>query len=173
MNILAIDASTRSSGWAYFQENDLIDYGCLKASSTDMINRIEKIINELNSVLQQHPVDKIVLEEVRPEEKNSQGFSNIKTYKALMYLQAAINFLIHHKYNSIEIIYKYPSEWRKECGIHTGRGIKREILKQESIDFAKSNYSLQENINDDIADAIGLGHSEVKSNFIKNELNWE
>ena len=39
---------------------------------------------------------------------------NIKTYKALMYLQAKIMFLLHDEYPYIKVIFKYPGEWRKE-----------------------------------------------------------
>lgn len=112
MNILALDASTKSTGWAIFNDKKLAKYGCITASSTDLIKRITKMINELNNLLLSNNIDKIILEEVRPE----QG-KNMKTYKALMYLQAAIMFLIHERFNNIEVEFVYPSEWRKKCYI--------------------------------------------------------
>ena len=44
----------------------------------------------------------------------------------------------------------------------------REKLKQADIDFVKKIYNIE--VNDDIADAIGIGHSYV--NKIDNEINW-
>lgn len=165
MKILSLDASTKSTGFAVFNETKLETYGCLTASSTDLVKRISKIITELEQVLSQNTIDKIILEEVRPE----QGLQNLKTHKALMYLQAAIVFLIHERFNTIEIEYVYPNEWRKVCGIKTGSGVRRETLKPKDIQFVKDNYNIT--VNDDIADAIGIGHAYV--NKLDNEINWE
>ena len=165
MKILSLDASTKSTGFAVFNETKLETYGCLTASSTDLVKRISKIITELEQVLSQNTIDKIILEEVRPE----QGLQNLKTHKALMYLQAAIVFLVHERFNTIEIEYVYPNEWRKACGIKTGSGVRRETLKPKDIQFVKDNYKIT--VNDDIADAIGIGHAYV--NKLDNEINWE
>ena len=101
MNILSLDASTRSTGFAIFKDKELKEYGCITASSTDLVKRINKMITELNEILTREiEIDKIILEEVRPE----QGLQNIKTHKALMYLQAAITFLIHERFSNIEFI---------------------------------------------------------------------
>jgi Holliday junction resolvasome RuvABC endonuclease subunit len=165
MKILSLDASTKSSGYAIFNEQKLESYGCITASSTDLIKRINKMITELEQILIKEKVDKIILEEVRPE----QGLQNIKTHKALMYLQAAIAFLIHERFNTIEVEYTYPNEWRAACGIHTGRGVKRETLKSADIKFVKENFGIT--VNDDEADAIGIGYAYV--NKLSNEINWE
>lgn len=164
MKILCLDASTKNSGFAIFNDKKLENYGCITASSTDLIKRISKMITELNEILLKEKVDKIILEEVRLEQN-----VNLKTYKALMYLQAAIVFLVHEHFNKIEIEFVYPSEWRKACGIKTGRGVRRDLLKQADIDFVKQIYNIS--VNDDEADAIGIGHSYV--NQLKNEINWE
>jgi Holliday junction resolvasome RuvABC endonuclease subunit len=165
MKVLSIDASTKSSGIAYFNEQKLEAYDCFTASSTDLIKRIQKITNLLNDFIKEHEVEKIILEEVRPEN----GLQNIKTHRALMWLQASIAFMVHDNYPKVEIEYVYPNEWRAACGIHTGRGIKRETLKSADIKFVKETYGIE--VNDDIADAIGIGHAYV--NKLDNEINWE
>lgn len=167
MRILAIDASTKSTGIALFEDLELKHYDCWTASSNDLVKRISAIIDKLDNYLNSFEVDKIVLEEVRPEDKGQQA--NIKTHKALMYLQAAIVFLIHERHPSIDIEYVYPSEWRKVCGIQTGRGIRRESLKPKDIAFVKSAYGI--NVNDDIADAIGIGHAYAHE--LDNKIEWE
>ena len=47
MKVLAIDASTKSTGVALFEDTELIKYACLTASSTDLIKRIQKIVFQL------------------------------------------------------------------------------------------------------------------------------
>lgn len=168
MKIMALDAGTKSTGVAIFNDKKLERYECFTASSTDLIKRISKIIAQLEQILQEEEINEIILEEVRPDAEIS-GFKNIKTHKALMYLQAAIVFLIHERFKYIKITFVYPSEWRKGCSIKTGAGVRRESLKAQDIAFVKEQYGID--VNDDIADAIGIGHSYV--NQFKNEINWE
>lgn len=156
MTILALDASTKSTGYAIFSDTELKDYGCITNSSTILMKRIEYMVQEIDKILSNNTdIKKIVMEEVRPEDKS--GYSNLKTYKALMYLQGCIQMLLYQKHSKVEIEFVYPSEWRSRCGIHTGRGVKRDVLKAASIDFVKKTYGLE--VNDDIADAIGIGYS--------------
>lgn len=162
MKLLALDASTKSTGLALFEDNKLLDYKCITASSTDMIKRITKIINELVEYLNQNSVDKVVLEEVRPETG-----TNLNTYRALMWMQAAIAFMLHENFPRVKLEYVYPSEWRAACGIKTGRGVLRAEQKEYDIQFVRDKYSI--NVNDDIADAIGLGHSQVNE---KDYYDW-
>ena len=164
--LLSLDLSTKSSGIAIF-DNDkkLIDYTCITASSTDLVKRIYKIINDLKLFCQKYDnIDTVVIEEVRPE-GNQYGVGNQKTHKALMYLQAALVFFMHDNYPKVKIEYLYPSEWRSRCGLHTGRGIKREELKKADIAFVKKIYNIE--VNDDIADAIGIGYA-----YLSPEENW-
>lgn len=156
MKIIGIDASSKSFGYSVFEDTTLIDYGCLTASSTDLIKRINKIVNEFeNTVLKQHlDAEKIIMEEVIPVV----GVNN-KTYKALMWLQGTIAIMVHDKFPNIKIEYIYPSSWRSQCSIKTGKGITRAQLKQADIEFVKRKYNI--NVNDDIADAIGIAHATV------------
>ena len=165
MTILAIDASTKSSGCAVFENNKLKEYSCITSSSTDLFKRIHKMLDGIKEILSRNPnITKIIMEEVRPE----QGLQNIKTHKALLYLQGAIAMMIHDEFHSIDIEYLYPSEWRKICGIKTGSGVRRESLKPRDIAFVKETFGIT--VNDDIADAIGIGYAYVTKN---NRVDWE
>ncbi len=165
MKVLAIDASTKSTGVALFDDTKLIKYTCLTASSNDVINRIQKIIKELKIFIDGESVDRIILEEVRPEDRQQ----NIQTHRVLMWLQGAIAFLMHELQPKAKIEYVYPSEWRAKCGIKNGRNVRRDQAKVLDIEFVKKEYAID--VNDDIADAIGIGHAYV--NQLSNEINWE
>lgn len=167
MNILSLDLSTHSSGWAVFENNELKDYGCITSASTDLIKRIYVMTESIKEILNKYTIDKIYVEEVRPQ--GGFGVGNIQTHKALMWLQASIAFMLHDNYKKIELEYVYPSEWRATIGIKNGRGIKRETLKEADIRYVKEKYNII--VNDDIADAICLGVSQLSPE--KNEINWE
>lgn len=153
MKILAIDASTKSTGYAIYEDEKLVKYGCFTASSLDVIKRIQKIVGLLEHLIADENIERVILEEVISEK----GKTN-KTYKALMWLQAAINFMVHDIYQ-IPIDYLLPNEWRAAIGIHTGRGVCREELKRKDIDFVKKNFDIE--ANDDICDAICLGYAYI------------
>lgn len=166
MKILALDLSTKSSGWAIFQDSILIDYGCISSTSTDLMKRINIMLDGIKEILQKHnDIEKIYAEEVRPEN----GMQNIKTHRALMWLQGVIALEIYNFNKKIELELVYPSSWRAAIGIKTGRGIKRTSLKEKDMQFVKENYNLD--VNDDIADAICIGYANCHD--IETEINWE
>ncbi len=51
MNILSIDASTKSSGWALYKHNKLQKYGCIKSASSDLFKRIHIMVDEIRKIL--------------------------------------------------------------------------------------------------------------------------
>lgn len=168
MNILALDLSSKSSGYAIFKNDELIFHGCITSSSTDVIKRIEIMRDGIKNILTEHSdISTLIIEEVRPE--GGFGVGNQHTHKILMYLQAAIEFLIHDNFPSVKIEYVYPSSWRASLGIKNGRGVKRNSLKEADIAFVKNKYGIE--VNDDEADAICIGLAYF-SEPSKNELNW-
>lgn len=168
MILLSLDLSTKSSGWAIFQDKILLKYGCITSSSTDLIKRIHIMETEIKKILEENKIDKIVVEEVRPE----MGTQNIKTHRALLWLQGYIAIMVHDNFK-LEFEYLYPSEWRKVCGIKTGSGVRRDSLKPKDIAFVKEKYNI--NVNDDIADAIGIGYAYLFSSKEKpvKMINFE
>lgn len=170
MKILALDLSTKSSGWACFNNGQLTTHGCITSASTDLIKRIHVMTDGVKTILNQEPeIQKLIIEEVRPE--GGYGVGNQKTHKALMWLQAAIAFLIHDEFPSIEIEYIYPSSWRATLGIKNGRGIKRTTLKEADIAFVQNKYNI--NVNDDEADAICIGLAQYTKAEEDEGYNWE
>ena len=155
MNILALDASTKNTGFAIYKHNKLQQYDCIPATSNDLFNRISVMVEKIKNILIENPdIDHIVMEQVRQE-----GFINIKTYKALMYLQGCIGMMLYKNFKHIQLEFLYPSSWRKVCGIKQGRGVQRTTQKQNDINWVKENFSIT--VNDDIADAIGLGYAYI------------
>ena len=161
MKILSLDCSSKSTGVALFKDKELLYYDCITASSTDLIKRINKMVENIEKIIiENKDIDKIIMEEVIP----STG-KNIKTWKALIYLQASLMILFHNKYPSISVELIYPNSWRSKIGISTGRGITRDQLKEQDINFVKEHYNIT--VNDDIADAICIGHSNINTSFVQ------
>lgn len=165
MIILSLDLSTKSSGWAIFKDGILLDSGCITSSSLDLLKRINIMISGLKAIVEKYQPNKVVAEEVRPEN----GLQNLKTHRALMWLQGGVALMLYEYNTKLEMDLIYPSSWRAAIGIKTGRGIKRTTLKEKDIQFVKENYNLD--VNDDEADAICIGYSY--SHDVETEINWE
>ena len=170
MRILALDASTKSTGVAVFIDKELAGVKCVTASSTDLYNRIHKITDAIDHIIETVEIDEIVMEEVIPDHDK-----NTNTFKALMYLQASIMMMIHDKHPKVKVTLVYPGSWRSQCGIKTGKGVKRETLKEADIIRAKELFALTK-VNDDEADACLIGAAYVglfgSAKQEDNDLNW-
>lgn len=153
MYLLALDASTKATGFAVFKDKDLLVCNCITASSTDLYKRIHKMVDSILTIVEQMGINQIVMEEVIPDHSK-----NTNTFRALMYLQALIHIEMHDKHPDVQIDMVYPSSWRSVCGIEDGRGSKREQKKQKDIAFANATYGLSLT-NDDTADAVCIGYA--------------
>ena len=154
MITLSIDASTKSTGIAIFNEGKLIHYECIKSNNTDIYVRIGVMVKRICQLCNTYKPTDIIMQDVLPENVNH----NQAVYKALMYLQAAIVLQLH----KIELTVKFctASHWRAEVGIHTGRGRKRQQLKLTAQRLVKHIYNID--VNDDISDAICIGIAYIK-----------
>lgn len=162
MRLLSLDLSTKSSGWCVGQDGNLESHGCISASSRDVIKRIIKMRDQLSKLIKNNKIDKIIMEEVRPE-------YNSHTNKVLMWLQAVIVVAAYQIDSNIEYEFIGASEWRAALKIKQGCGIKREALKPQDIQYVQNKYNLQ--VNDDQADAICIFDAYWEK--FDNEINWD
>ena len=52
MIVLALDLSTKSSGYAIFQDQNLIKHGCITAGSPNLYNRIHRMADEITTIVE-------------------------------------------------------------------------------------------------------------------------
>lgn len=156
---MSIDASTKSTGVAIFDDkNELVFCTCITSSNSNVLNRILYMTKEIQQLYLQYNVKRVVLEDVRPDDVAH----NQKVFNSLHYLQAALVLMFYMEEQEVELI--GASSWRSKCGIKQGRGVKRETVKLNDLVFAHVNYTkLAKDINDDIADAVCIGHAIFKT----------
>ena len=156
MRTLAMDASTKATGVAIFQDTKLVHYECITATDNNSLDRIFTMIRRIKELNVAYYPTHIVMEQVLPQDvKHNQA-----VYKALIYLQAAVVLQFHLLKKKVDFI--QVGHWRKMCGIKTGRGVKRQELKAASKALVKATYGID--VNDDISDAICLGMAYIKQN---------
>ena len=154
MIILSIDASTKNTGIAIFENSKLIHYQCINSSNINTLKRIKYMTKEIQKIINKYQPTKVVIQDILPEDVKH----NQNVFKALIYLQASLVLKLSD-YN-LEPTFYTASHWRAQVGIKTGRGIKRNQLKIASKKLVTAIYQI--NVNDDISDAICLGMAYIK-----------
>ena len=155
MNILALDASTQRTGWALKTDNKT-NYGYIAASSSRVEARIIKMRDEVLNIVKTYNIEKIVMEEVRPDGLNQH------TGIVLRWLQASIVLAVFEYNKNIEVEFIGPSSWRSKLGLQ-GYKIKRDEQKKRDIKYAEGRYGLDLKGDDDIADALCILDYATKS----------
>lgn len=171
MITIAIDASTKSTGLAMFKDNQLLGYENFVSSNKNVLKRIKYMTDKIEEIYKKNNQEsvQVVMEQVIPDNLNDAKWTrNQATFKALFYLQAAIVLMFDHYDIEVELI--GASTWRKWCGIKQGNA-NRETLKFRDMEFVKKNYNIE--VNDDVADAICIGHGKIFHEPEPAAFNWE
>lgn len=155
MKLMAIDASTKSTGVAIFEDKELIHYTCITSSSQDMLKRIKIMTEEIEKLYLKYKIDTIIMEDVLPEDVKH----NQSVFNALHYLQGSVVLKMHDYKQKIELV--NVNLWRGACGIKTGRYGVRESAKAQDMKFVKDKYNID--ANDDICDAICIGWAKINN----------
>lgn len=149
MKILAFDQATMKTGVAWFEDTtlkgfELIDFHKIK----DAKQRQQLMILKMYEKIRECNPDVIVIEDVAMQ--RSAGAVIL-----LAQIQGAVlGYCLEHEIACV--IYK-PAVWRKMLGFRQGSKVKREVLKQQAVDYAKHYYDVD--AGEDISDAICIGHA--------------
>lgn len=157
MKVMSIDGSSKSTGVAILEEKNVLYYENIIANEVDPLVRIKKMAKRIGEIYDEYKPDKIVMEDILPQDVRN----NQQVFKILHYLQAAIVLELHGK-NAPQVELYVASHWRKLIGVKTGRGVKRESLKQAVKDYIKIQYGIE--ANDDVCDGIAIGAAWFNEN---------
>lgn len=161
MKVLAFDQSTRVTGWSLFIDGHYAKSGVInlsKIKNTD--ERSKQMGLAICEEISNNDPDMIIIEEVALQ-------SNADTLKKLARIQGvAIGFAAAH---NIELHILEPSKWRSKLNYRQGRSVKREELKQQSLDFVKNVLGL--NIeSEDENEAIAINEAAHRIYGLDDEI---
>lgn len=146
-NLLALDQSSKCTGWSIFKDGVLHEYGHFTFNDTNIGDRLCKIRTKILNLIDDYRIDEIIFEDIQLQED---AHNNVKTFKILAEVYGIVDQLCYE--------YKIPcqsvmaSSWKSKLGI---KGRKREEQKQNALNFISSKYHIQPT--QDEADAICIG----------------
>lgn len=147
--ILALDAATNITGFAVFDDKELVHYGVFKAPNGEAAERINQVKKWLMQIIDKWSIDFCGIENIQLQTYG--GATNVELYRVLANLQGVLVDTLYEK--AIDYELAYSTEWRKYCGINEGKG--REYKKKMAQEKVKLWYDI--NCTQDEADAICLG----------------
>ena len=157
MKILALDQSSRVTGWAVFADGALQEYGKFDAENagTDIGKRLTYIRENVTALIDKHNIQKVLIEEIQLQ--NTVG-NNVVTYKKLAYVQAVLIQMLDEFKLPYEII--ASSSWKSTLGI---RGLARAEQKKNAQLYVNTTYGIKATLDECDAICIGTHYSKKPS----------
>ena len=150
-NILSVDQSSRCSGYAIFQNNQLVASGTFTVTDEFIPNRLVQIRNKINSLITEYHIDKVLLEDIQLQTQ----VNNVATHKILAEVLGVLEELCAELHIPHEII--HSQTWKSGLDI---RGRDRATQKKNAQMYVRNNYDL--NVSQDESDAICIGSYYIK-----------
>ena len=158
--IIALDNATHITGWAVFDDTNLVSYGKYTTKSSDTSDRILEMGDWLTNLLNKWEPNTIILEDIQQQ-------NNVSTFKVLAKLQGVLEYI--SKKNEVEYYIISPATWKSNAGV---KGKSRTDQKKSAQLIVNDLYGIQ--ATQDESDAILLGKYGVDK-FLKNNrmVNFE
>ena len=150
-NILALDQSSRVTGYAVFQDGVLIDSGTFTVTDDFIPNRLVKIRNEVIGLIQCHAIDKVLLEDIQLQTQ----INNVSTHKILAEVLGVLEELCAELKIDHELV--HSQTWKSGLNI---KGRDRATQKRNAQAFVAETFNKR--VSQDESDAICIGSYYVK-----------
>lgn len=160
MRVLSMDQSTRVSGYSFFEDNKYVCSGIVDMSKSQLgtHERSFEMAKSLWKIIKKYNPDYLIIEDTQQQ-------NNVKTVITLARLQGMI--IGYAEAHGVKVHILLPSQWRAVLKYSQGSKVKRQELKQQSIDYVKNTYGLD--LPEDECEAICEG---VAAHKIFDELLW-
>ena len=149
MIYLALDQALQTTGWAIFDDNELINHGHFSIPANKSIEfRLNEVMVRLSMLEEQLHFKDIFFEDIQSQQ-------NKETYKKLAYVQAAIMIWCYNTDHKFTIL--APSHWRKvlKDKFKVSFGKSRTEQKKAAQELVRQQFNI--NATEDECDAICIG----------------
>ena len=160
--VLALDQATHSTGYAVYNNRNLIDYGVFIAKGDNEIERCAQVKQWMISLIETYEIDFVGIEQIQLDVQKS-----APTFEALAHLQGILMLTCYEE--KIPCKAAHVSTWRAHCGV---KGRTRPDVKRSMQLIVKKWFDIMPT--DDECDAIGIGMYFSDTMAPKVEIvDWE
>lgn len=143
MRILAFDQASRTSGYAVFDDDKLVDYGKFTFEDVDFGMRLLRIRERVDKLIEKYQPNKVYFEDIQLQD-------NVETFKKLAEVFGVIDELLTEKDISHEAILSVT--WKSALNI---KGKLRADQKRNAQEWVINTYNIKPT--QDECDAICIG----------------
>lgn len=153
IKIIAIDQASINTAYSVWIDSELIKYDMLVADKKIKSHaRIRQMSVKIAEMIKNEKPEFVIFEDCQLQAGNA------ATFQVLCQLQGMIMSKLYDMDLSFGIV--RPSVWKSFLGVAKG---KRDVQKANTIKKIEEIYGLDLEDNDDIADAIGIGHYTINN----------
>ena len=163
-NLLALDQSSRITGYSIFKDGELIKYGLIKLTDDDIGLRLNKLRNRLAVLIANYDINEIIFEDIYMA---GEKINSIPTFKVLAEVfgiceELCVDLNIKHQ----AVIAKV---WKANINI---KGKTRAEQKKNTKDYVLQKYNLK--VSEDVSDAICIGIYALSHKAVEEpkQIEW-
>lgn len=159
--LLALDQASLVTGYAVFENQQLILNGKFELNDTDFGKRLFNFRKQITNLISQYKIDEVAFEDIYADKDK---VNNIQTFKKLAEVYGVLEELL----TELDISHTsyLAAEWKPTVGIKGGKRPEQKKLAQK---YILDNYNKK--VTQDEADAICIGIHHLK-NKDKADFNW-
>ena len=161
-NLLALDQSSRISGYAIFQEGKLIKWGKIVVEDNDIGLRLVKIRKEVENLITTYNINEVIIEDIQLQGNVT---NNVQTFKTLAEVFGVIYELVTEL--NIKNSAVLASYWKSTLWI---KGKTRPEQKRNAQEFIQKTYNIKPT--QDECDAICIGCHHLIHKVSNDSFDW-
>ena len=160
MRLLALDQSSRITGWAFFKDGELQEYGKIDLTTDDIGLRLNQLRDRIVELIMNFDIDEVAFEDIYMD---GQRVNNVATFKVL----AEVFGVCYELFTDMEIknTAVLAGTWKSTLGI---KGKTRPEQKRAAQQWVTANYGVTPT--QDECDAICIGAHILKQQ--NNSYDW-
>ena len=158
--LLALDQSSRITGWAVFNEDSLVDSGTFVCTQENFGERLYEVAGKVEQLINKYQITEVAIEDIQLQ--GSVG-NNVVTYKKL----AEVYGVLEEKLTEWKIPYQavHSQTWKSALNI---KGRARTDQKKAAQAYVIATYDKK--VSQDESDAICIGSYVIKEK--NSSFNW-
>ena len=163
MRLLALDQASRTTGYAVFEDDQLIKSGTFTLRSDDIGERLVDYRKHIEKLIIDNDVDEIAFEDIQMQSQ----VNNVQTFKVLAEIFGVTQEYLAEQEHSYHIV--SSNTWKSKLNI---KGRTRTEQKKNAQVYVLEHFNKK--VSQDESDAICIGASIVLDNKKKKaDFNWD
>lgn len=162
MKILALDQASHISGYAIFEDNQLLECSHFTFNDSDMGKRLMKIRQKIEDLIKTHKIEYVIMEDIQMDNAKT---NNVQTFKILAEVFGVIAELLEEM--DIPNSAVLAVSWRSRLGI---KGKLRPEQKKNAQIYIENKYGIKPT--EDEADAACIGTYYALKDKASESFDW-